>query len=247
MGKSRSTTLLIAYLLSKSTSPSTSPTTVLRIIRECRPHAEPNRGFMKQLKLYHRMGCPADIDSHPMYQRWLYEREVESSVACRRAPETKNIYFGDEIATNSDAEKTTGEMNIRCRKCRQSLATSAYLIQHVPKTQQETRGDNVKSSNDYGPISSLPATKPRPFQCAHLFLDPLSWMRPQLELGNLDGRLACPNEKCKTNVGKYAWQGMMCSCGEWIVPGISLARGRIDEINTGTIGPVVPAKISGKI
>lgn len=52
-------------------------------------------------------------------------------------------------------------------------------------------------------------------------------MRPELEQGKLDGRLECP--KCKTNVGKYAWQGMQCSCGDWVVPGISLAKGRIDE------------------
>ena len=63
--------------------------------------------------------------------------------------------------------------------------------------------------------------------CAHYFIDPLSWMRPELEQGKLDGRLECP--KCKTHVGKYAWQGMQCSCGDWIVPGISLAKGRIDE------------------
>jgi len=52
-------------------------------------------------------------------------------------------------------------------------------------------------------------------------------MREELEQGKLDGRLECP--KCRNNVGKYAWQGMRCSCGEWIVPGISLAKGRLDE------------------
>ena len=52
-------------------------------------------------------------------------------------------------------------------------------------------------------------------------------MRPELEQGKLDGRLECP--KCHTNIGKYAWQGMQCSCSEWIVPGISLSKGRVDE------------------
>ena len=52
-------------------------------------------------------------------------------------------------------------------------------------------------------------------------------MRPELEQGKVEGRLECP--KCQTNVGKYAWQGMQCSCGDWVVPGISLAKGRIDE------------------
>ena len=247
MGKSRSTTLLIAYLLSKSTSPSTNPTTVLQLIRECRPYAEPNSGFMQQLELYHRMGCPADISSHPMYQRWLYQREVEASIACGRAPESENIRFGDEIGASSDMQEKTGQTEFRCRKCRRSLATSAYLIPHIPKTQQGAQVSSIKSSSDYGPISSLPSANPKPPQCAHLFLDPLTWMRPELEQGKLDGRLECPNVKCKTNVGKYAWQGMMCSCGEWIIPGISLARGRIDEMKPRTIGSATPAKIGGKI
>lgn len=59
-------------------------------------------------------------------------------------------------------------------------------------------------------------------------------MRPELEQGKLDGRLECP--KCNTNVGKYAWQGMQCSCSEWIVPGISLAKGRVDEMKSKSLG-----------
>jgi dual specificity phosphatase 12 len=59
-------------------------------------------------------------------------------------------------------------------------------------------------------------------------------MRPELEQGKLDGRLECP--KCHTNVGKYAWQGMQCSCSEWVVPGISLAKGRIDEARKANHG-----------
>lgn len=60
-------------------------------------------------------------------------------------------------------------------------------------------------------------------------------MRPELEQGKLDGRLECP--KCSTNVGKYAWQGMRCSCGEWIIPAISLAKARIDESKTISTRP----------
>jgi dual specificity phosphatase 12 len=80
------------------------------------------------------------------------------------------------------------------------------------------------------PHQTPPHNKPFPstLTCAHHFLDPLSWMRPELEQGKLDGRLECP--KCKANVGKYAWQGLRCSCGAWIVPAISLARGKVDEV-----------------
>jgi dual specificity phosphatase 12 len=58
-------------------------------------------------------------------------------------------------------------------------------------------------------------------------------MRPELEQGKLDGRLECP--KCQTNVGKYAWQGMPCSCGEWVVPGISLTKSRLDEMRIQSV------------
>lgn len=59
-------------------------------------------------------------------------------------------------------------------------------------------------------------------------------MRPELEGGKLEGRLECP--KCQMNVGKYAWQGMQCSCGDWVVPGISLSKGRIDEVRKAAAG-----------
>ena len=57
-------------------------------------------------------------------------------------------------------------------------------------------------------------------------------MRPELELGKLEGRLFCPNKKCGQSVGRYAWQGMKCSCGEWVVPGMTLGRGRVDEVRS---------------
>lgn len=90
---------------------------------------------------------------------------------------------------------------------RRTLASSQFLIAHVPK---------------------------KPEACSHNFLDPLSWMRPELEQGKTEGRLECP--KCNMNVGKYAWQGMQCNCGEWVVPGISLAKSRVDEVKSRPAG-----------
>ncbi|KAL9604976.1 MAG: hypothetical protein Q9219_000164 [cf. Caloplaca sp. 3 TL-2023] len=230
MGKSRSATLIIAYLL--STSQSSTPTTALMHLRQARSMAEPNPGFMDQLHLYHRMRCPSDIDSHPLYQRWCYKREVERSKQAAEAPGSEFIVFEDEVPR--DGEKFTKEIyraregeeaeeadagergkeqelieeEYRCRRCRTRLGDSSYLIPHTPH------------KNKASPSSS----------CAHIFLHPLSWMRPVLSEGNLDGRLECPNPRCGQNVGKYAWQGMKCSCGEWVVPGISVARGKLDVV-----------------
>lgn len=78
---------------------------------------EPNDGFMDQLNLYHEMGCPDDVVNHSLYQRWLYRREVEDSVACGRAPEMRSVRFEDEqpIPPPSDNGRV---VEIKCRKCR---------------------------------------------------------------------------------------------------------------------------------
>ncbi|KAI4125388.1 MAG: hypothetical protein LQ338_004281 [Usnochroma carphineum] len=250
MGKSRSATLVIAHHL--STHPTSSdPASALMLLRQARPMAEPNPGFMDQLHLYHRMRCPADIASHPLYQRWCYKREVQRSRERKEAVSSEFIVFEDEAAAapagemsspSSSLEKprwdiaegrsqgqdggndegkqedTSGEKEgggeeeeeYRCRRCRTQLGRSGYRIPHTPP-----RGNKANNHNP---------------QCAHLFLQPLSWMREVLSQGNLEGRLECPNVRCRQNVGKYGWQGMKCSCGEWVVPGISLGRGKVDVV-----------------
>ena len=172
------------------------------------------------------MSCPptlAALDVHPFYQRWLYARTVEASVAAGVAPGVEELRFGDEgtaggmdlaaeegTANQSSQNGTLSSeppMSYRCRRCRTPLATSTYLIPHTPKPPT--------------PTTTL---------CAHIHLTPLSWMRAELELGKLEGRLECPNAKCGQSVGRYAWQGMKCSCGEWVVPGMTLGRKQVDEV-----------------
>lgn len=104
----------------------------------------------------------------------------------------------------------------RLRMNRRPLATSQYVLSHHSGSINKNEKSTTRS----------------PQNCAHYFLDPLSWMRPELEQGKLEGRLECP--KCHNNVGKYAWQGMQCSCNEWVVPGISLSKSRIDEARKST-------------
>jgi dual specificity phosphatase 12 len=234
MGKSRSVTITLAYLL--STRPETCPNvpTALALIRQTRPHAEPNSGFMAQLELYKAMGCPIDIDAEPMYQRWLYRQEVEMSLAVGRAPD--RLRFEDEEdKTKENETSSSGERDkeLRCRKCRRTLATRQYLIPHTPKT-CTTSSTTTDIDTQTGPIASLPSvnspTTPTQQPCTHYFIQPLSWMRPTLSEGSLSGRLECPNAKCGQQVGRYAWQGLKCSCGHWVVPGFSLAAGKVDEL-----------------
>jgi dual specificity phosphatase 12 len=113
MGKSRSVTIIIAYLLRQY--PHHTVSSALSLIRESRPIAEPNDGFMAQLELYKEMGCPRDIDAHPKYQRWLYQREVDLALAVGMAPD--RVRFEDE-EVQEETEASGREVELRCRKCR---------------------------------------------------------------------------------------------------------------------------------
>ncbi|RDW57016.1 dual specificity phosphatase YVH1 [Aspergillus mulundensis] len=227
MGKSRSATVCIAYLLRRQRSVLT-PQSALALLRESRPLCEPNPGFMEQLNVYHQMGCPDDVTSHPLYSRWLYHRDVEESVACGRAPEMESVLFEDE-QPQQRADLTTPATEIKCRKCRRKLAIAPFVVPHG------VHGD-AKAA-----ITS---------ECAHIFMSPLTWMRPSLfpqtpGEAPLSGRLTCPNTSCGSNIGKFAWQGMQCSCGDWVVPAIGLARARVDISEPVTIrrGPGLPSGI----
>ncbi|KAI9371544.1 protein-tyrosine phosphatase-like protein [Aspergillus egyptiacus] len=210
MGKSRSATICIAYLLHHKRNAFT-PQSALALLRESRPLCEPNPGFMEQLNIYRRMGCPDDVVSHPLYSRWLYHRDVEESVACGRAPEMSSVLFEDEQPQHP-VDIAAPSTEIKCRKCRRKLAIAPFVVPH------ESQAD-AKAA-----ISS---------ECAHIFVNPLTWMRPSLfpntpEDAPLSGRLTCPNTSCGSNIGKFAWQGMQCSCGDWVVPAIGLAKARVD-------------------
>lgn len=117
MGKSRSVTVTIAYLLRQN--PKVTVDSILERIRESRPIAEPNEGFMAQLQLYREMGCPRDIAAHPKYQRWLYQRDVDLALAAGMAPD--RIRFEDE-ESREEAAGSGKEVELRCRKCRYVLS-----------------------------------------------------------------------------------------------------------------------------
>lgn len=268
MGKSRSATVLVAYLLwhsrekAKAAAPPPTDSDVvplppkplsveeaLTILRQGRPIAEPNEGFMDQLYMYVDMGCPstlAEIESQKLYRRFMNRRNVAESLSVNQAPNVLDIRFEDEaddddavpikaaarlqvndtakpteevapgvFAPTGSTPPTTGNTTtqIRCRRCRHVLASTPHIMAHTP-----SRSD--------------PASQP----CAHIFLHPLSWMKETLAEGALDGRLSCPGRNCGANVGKFAWQGLRCSCGGWVTPGFGVVRARVDEVLQGSGG-----------
>ena len=167
-----------------------------------------------------RDGCTsARSSSVEPVVKLLKRRRSGSKTNTRPHPQTPILSFDARSAGKFNSYPLRHGYVLRW--VRRPLATSQYLVSH------EIGKESSATTQSQGTAQSLDG-------CAHYFVDPLSWMRPELEQGKLDGRLQCP--KCKTNVGKYAWQGMQCSCGDWVVPGISLAKGRVDEVKSRTAG-----------
>ncbi|CAG8599539.1 1055_t:CDS:2, partial [Diversispora eburnea] len=48
------------------------------------------------------------------------------------------------------------------------------------------------------------------------------------EIGDLDGKINCPN--CKFKLGNYSWAGMQCSCGTWVTPSFAIHKEKVDEV-----------------
>lgn len=235
MGKSRSATAVIAYLLwrhpakfgtgREKKESEEAVQKALDLVREARSIAEPNPGFMHQLALWWRMGCPAEsddvVEKSPTYQHWLYRKDVEESARIGRAPE--RLWFGDEEGVQhkkvegADSQtKKQKKIQLKCKKCRRKLVDSEYIIPHA--AEGEKPAEDGKSG------------------CQHHFVEPLSWMRPVLEQGALEGRIVCPNVKCGVLVGRYSWQGFKCTCRAWVCPAFSLQESRVDRMIVAEAG-----------
>ncbi|EMD35294.1 hypothetical protein CERSUDRAFT_116096 [Gelatoporia subvermispora B] len=67
-------------------------------------------------------------------------------------------------------------------------------------------------------------------KCSGYFVEPMKWMEPFLEEGQIAGKIACPNKKCGAKLGNYDWAGVCCGCKEWVVPGFCINRSKVDEV-----------------
>ncbi|KAL2891926.1 Tyrosine-protein phosphatase yvh1 [Ceratocystis lukuohia] len=265
MGKSRSVTVVCAYLMWKypeyfGLSAVVALDPARKILRRRRGHdamldaidwvrrgrdiADPNPGFREQLAMWWEMACPEDVESHPIYRKWAFRREVDASVACGMAPTI--LRFEDEedaaalarleLAEDEDdldldadgnpratgaagtSAKPPQQPSLRCKMCRRTLVTTPFIV-------------STDHQNPFAPEGANPDVP-----CQHYFIEPLSWMRETLQAGELEGRLLCPNKRCTSAVGRYSWKGFRCSCSEWVTPAFSLQKSRVDEVKELPIG-----------
>ncbi|CCG82627.1 Tyrosine-protein phosphatase yvh1 [Taphrina deformans PYCC 5710] len=222
-GQSRSVTILAAYLMQRDRIGVRSALDKIRAIRE----VQPNDNFMNQLRLF--KDCDYQLtEDNVQYRRWKFEtmHKDKSAQSGTSTSEEQVPQHPDYQENDLDTKYT----QIRCKKCRYVLASEKHIIAHEPKVTTE-QPESQQSS-------LLPAS------CAHFFLEPIRWMKSELDKGQVDGRFTCPSARCGAKIGSYAWQGTTCSCRRWVLPALCIQRSKVDEMKSKTPAKVEPARKS---
>lgn len=96
---------------------------------------------------------------------------------------------------------------------------------------------NTQQQGDFGNTNG---------NCTSLFLneaamESLPWLQAALAAGGqqdgdegdgaagVEGKLCCPNARCRTRLGGFNWSGSQCSCGSWVVPAVQVVASRVDR------------------
>lgn len=188
---------------------------------------QPNENFMNQLRLYR--DCDYHVtEDNALYRRWKFENMHHQALP-HVTHDLTTSETANGLTTYQENDTSSRYTQIRCKKCRYVLASENHIIQHEPKLVPATQPESQQSS-------LIPAS------CAHFFLEPIRWMKTELDRGELDGRFSCPNVKCGAKIGSYAWQGMTCSCRRWILPALCIQRAKVDELKSKTPAKIEPAR-----
>ncbi|XP_043990070.1 dual specificity protein phosphatase 12 [Gambusia affinis] len=206
-GRSRSATIVTAYLMKKHQLGFTEAYNKLKSLKQ---DVQVNSGFEEQLHLYEAMHWEVDPSS-PSYKQYRLQKVTE------KYPELQQgaTELPREIFACDPAHSNSSELSYRCRKCRRTLFRGSSILSHSVG-EGASAFSHKKPSNLTGEV-----------QCTSYFIEPVQWMEPAL-LGVMNGQLLCP--KCRSKLGSFSWCGDQCSCGRWVMPAFQLHRNRVDEI-----------------
>lgn len=204
-GQSRSAAVCALYLMHKYRLLAKQ---AVQLIQKRKPDAQPNDGFLQQLEMYEKVfkkSATPDF-SLPEYRQWAMEHQLSED----RKPD----------ASPSAAAADSSRWHLRCKKCRYVLAENKHFIPHTKPT-MELRHSQFRV---HGAVEFAQQ------QCLHFFVNPIIWMKPELDKLELEGRFICPGANCGAKVGGYKWDGLRCLCGGWVVPGLHVSSSKVDRI-----------------
>ncbi|CAK9304401.1 unnamed protein product [Gordionus sp. m RMFG-2023] len=222
-GVSRSSTILIAYLMKRHSltlTESISKVSSKRLI-------SPNPGFMNQLRIYESLKCQMDL-SDPSFRAYRLNQFAKNMLETYEFFNkddiplnifgTDPLYNSDELDMNLDLKKKV----YKCKHCRRSLFYHDSLLTHLKGFGYLTFQHNHQYSNN----NHTPNNMNTESVCKdYIFVEPVTWMRQQIT-DLVQGKIHCP--KCKAKLGSFNWAGEKCGCQTWITPAFNIQKSKID-------------------
>lgn len=224
-GISRSAAFTVAYLMYRY---GFNLKTSLHALKRRNAQIQPNDNFMEQLKIYESMGGQFVDANNKDYNQWRLSNSLKADAKVTELLADDWIYHETNEAelakmTDDELDRNTA---LKCKKCRQLLALSISFIGHSSPTKNSSEGHFIRRAAGSRRVIDIQQSQD---QCSHFFVEPLSWMKKNLQnMKELEGKFSCPS--CSTKVGGYNWKGSRCSCGKWVNPAIHLLSAKVDHV-----------------
>lgn len=211
IGMSRSVTAIVSYMVAVL---GLSVEESLKIIRERRPWACPNDGFMDQLHNFQQeisSGKWSVIDASvtAKFHHNLILKRQESDIMSYNSAEAllqgkineRKLLRESDSNVQQDQLSAAGSL-FKCKKCRKVIFSGNDLESHH-------KGQSLAA------------------QCTSYFLDDeVDWL-PK-DSGTISGKLNC--NKCSAKIGNFSWTSTQCSCGTWVAPAFQIHKSRVDKV-----------------
>ncbi|XP_014251597.1 dual specificity protein phosphatase MPK-4-like isoform X2 [Cimex lectularius] len=206
-GVSRSSTIVIAYLMKKF---KISYDEAFERAKSKRKFVSPNAGFESQLRLYEKMGFTID-------KTFLHYRLFKLNVAAAKVMQVKILPIEHMDVVKDDPALITVKPDplvYRCIKCRRVVACVSNLLPHV-------RGRRMS-------WKKLEPSDSQEFCTLIYFIEPIAWMKSAMH--SEQGKLNCP--KCNSKLGSFSWtMGCQCPCGSKVSPAFYLVPSKVEWSN----------------
>ena len=228
-GQSRSCAIMVAYLMRMRHQPAMTgrtnddddPRSLLlhqcyQQVETARPSMAINPGFVNQLEIYRRMICSScDMTNTPPRSR--AHASFRSFRARSEFEESGKISKWFCLSSIASADDSSG--SYRCIKCRHVLFLYSNVIEELTKEDElelpkseywkTSAGGLEYSRSKHVNSKAGRALSTNDSTNSSLKIEPMDWMRSQMEvsssLGTLtrSGKLTCPN--CSSKIGAWDW------------------------------------------
>eukprot|EP01116_Phalansterium_solitarium_P012721 TRINITY_DN2924_c6_g1_i2.p1 TRINITY_DN2924_c6_g1~~TRINITY_DN2924_c6_g1_i2.p1 ORF type:complete len:364 (+),score=31.33 TRINITY_DN2924_c6_g1_i2:135-1094(+) len=201
MGKSRSASVVIAYLM--QTQGLSFRDAYNRVVK-LRSVVHPNIGFSTQLQSLERVwgivakgAAPVEaadaltLATERLRMLSVRDQAMESKL---RLYVRQTVKFYPRGALGALSQAAAEQDSFSCLHCRELL----FLREDIGHQSQN------KKKN-----------------CSNYFLKSVIWM-PAEQMAENEGDILCP--RCEYPLGRYHWSGTDCSCGDVVVPSFAIAK-----------------------